>query len=92
MELREKKITRREFIQYLSLYKEKLKKELEDAPPKQLVLKDKIIWYAEPATAKASDSLTVDATRWSVASVVVRLPLILLPARSSWGNCRAGLR
>jgi hypothetical protein len=54
LELREKKMTRREFIQYL--YEEKLKGDLEDAPPKQLVLKDRVIWYAEPGGAKASDS------------------------------------
>ena len=50
-ELREKMVMRREFIQYL--YAEKLK---EDAQPKQLILKDKIIWYAEPGTAEAPDS------------------------------------
>ena len=38
LDLREKKMTRREFIQYL--YEEKLKEELENAPLKRLVLKD----------------------------------------------------
>ena len=66
LELREKKMTRREFIQYLN--KEKLKEELEDAPPKQLVLKDKIIWYAEPGTAKASDSF--DRKRYEMVCVL----------------------
>ena len=66
LELREKKMTRREFVQYL--YEEKLKEELKDAPPKQLVLKDKIIWYAEPGTAKASDSF--DRKRYEMVCVL----------------------
>ena len=47
-------MTRREFIQYL--YEEKLNEELENVPLKRLVLKDKVIWYAEPGNAKAVDS------------------------------------
>ena len=57
---------RREFIQYS--YEEKLKEELEDAPPKQLVLKDKITWYAEPGTAKASVSF--DRKRYEMVCVL----------------------
>ena len=54
MGLEEKKMTRREFIQYL--YEEKLKEELKNTPLKRLVLKDRVIWYAEPGNAKAVDS------------------------------------
>ena len=42
------------FIQYL--HEEKLKEELENTPLKWLVLKDKVIQYAEPGNEKASDS------------------------------------
>ena len=54
MGLEEKKMTRREFIQYL--YEEKLNEELRNAPLKRLVLKDKVVWYADPGNAKAVDS------------------------------------
>lgn len=66
LEMREKKMTRCEFIQYL--YEEKLKEELETAPPKQLILKDKVIWYAEPGSAKASDSF--DRKRYEMVCVL----------------------
>lgn len=88
LDLREKKMTRREFIQYL--YEEKLREELENASPKGLVLEDKVIWYAEPGSAKASDSF--DRRRYEM----VRVPccclaptLIPLPARPPWGHRRA---
>ena len=45
---------RRDSIQYL--HKERLEEELVNAPLKRLILKDKVIWYAEPGNAKASDS------------------------------------
>jgi hypothetical protein len=71
LDLREKKMTRREFIQYL--YEEKLKEELENAPPKRLVLMGKVIWYAEPGSAKASDSF--DRRRYEMVCV----PCSVLP-------------
>jgi len=74
LDLREKKMTRGEFIQYL--YEEKLKEELENAPSKRLVLKDKIIWYAEPGSAKASDSF--DRQRYEM--VCVPCSLLVLSA------------
>ncbi len=78
LDLREKKMTRREFIQYL--YEEKLKDELENAPLKRLVLKEKVIWYAEPGNAKASDSF--DRRRYEMVCVFVfrvRCPCCCLP-------------
>ena len=54
LDLREKNMTRGEYVQFL--YEEKLKDELENAPLTRLVLKDKVIWYAEPGNAKAFDS------------------------------------
>ena len=91
LDLREKKMTRREFIQYL--YEEKLREELENAPPKRLVLKDKVIWYAEPGSAKASDSF--DRRRYEMVRSSCRclaLSLILLPAYSPRSHRRARLR
>ena len=66
LELREKKMTRRKFIQYS--YEVLLKEDLADPPPKRLVLKDKIIWYAKPGTAKASDSF--DSKRYEMVFVL----------------------
>ena len=98
LDLREKKMTRREFIQYL--YEEKLKEELENAPLKTLVLKDKVIWYAEPGNAKASDSF--DRRRYEMVCPCVprsvsvwlfaRPCLSCSPARSPWSHRRAGFR
>ena len=100
LDLREKKMTRREFIQYL--YEEKLKEELENAPVKSLVLKDKIIWYAEPGNAKASDSF--DRRRYEMVCVPLSAPPSVFrvivcpalysscsPARSPWSHRCAGL-
>ena len=74
LDLREKKMTRREFIQYL--YEEKLKEELENAPLKRLVLKDKVIWYAEPGNTKAFDSF--DRRRYEMVRVPRSLFVFLL--------------
>ena len=79
LELREKKMTRREFIQYV--YEEKLKEELENAPPKKLVLKEKVIWYAEPGSAKASDSF--DRKRYEMVCILCCCCLILAYSPSS---------
>ena len=104
LELREKKMTRHDFIQYL--YEEKLKEELlENAPLKKLVLKDKVIWYAEPGNAKAFDSF--DRRRYEMVCVprfVFHVPCSVLlfarppalcspcsPARPQWGHRCAGL-
>jgi hypothetical protein len=78
LDLREKKMMRREFIQYL--YEEKLKEELENAPLKRLVLKDKVIWYAEPGNAKASDSF--DRRRYEM--VCAPLRFAVCPAACSY--------
>ena len=40
--------------------KEKLKEELENAPLKRPVLKDKVIWYAEPELRKPLTLLIID--------------------------------
>ena len=82
---------RREFIQYL--YEEKLKDELKDMRYRSnLYRKTRSFGTLNPQLRKRLILLTVNTTRWSVSSVVVRLPLILHPARSSWGHCRARLR
>ena len=95
LDLREKKMKRREFIQYL--YEEKLKEELENTPLKRLVLKDKVIWYAEPGDAKAFDSF--DRRRYEMVRVVpylcccfARPCLSCSPARSPWSHRRPGFR
>ena len=87
-------MTRREFIQYL--YEEKLKEELENAPLKRLVLKDKVIWCAEPGNTKVSDSF--DHRRYEMVyvprsvSALLFCPLSRSPAREPWNHRRAGFR
>ena len=84
-------MTRREFIQYF--YEEKLREGMENSPLKRLVLKDKVIWYAEPGSAKASDSLNRTHYEMVRASCrCVALSLILLPACSPRSHRRARLR
>jgi hypothetical protein len=80
LDLREKKMTRREFIQYL--HEEKLKEELGSAPTKKLVLKDKVIWYAEPGDAKASDSF--DRQRYEMVCFVQQFGSLAYSSSSSF--------